>query len=137
MSCNEWSCMIWWIILFHMLHINSGIELVWRERFDRFLFASILWVEYSMIQKNWSSWIHALFDYNHDTKIIMVMKLRVKEDSNHILSDKLILKLFKYYCGEKQWEQTPTITHLLCASNDIWTLLLNIELDKDILSKIN
>ena len=82
-----------------MLHINSGIELVWRdsyhERYDKFLFASILWGGYSIIPKNWSSWIHALFDYNHDTKIIIVIKLRVKEDSNHILSDKLILKIFQ------------------------------------------
>ena len=95
----------------------------YHEGYDKFLFASILWVGYSIIPKNWSSWIHALFDYNHDTKIIMVIKLRVKEDSNHILSDKLILKISKCYYREKQWEQTPTITHLLCASNDIWTFI--------------
>ena len=128
MSCNEWSCMIWWIISIpHVTYeFRKSISLTWNsyhQRYDEFSFGSISWVEYSIIPKNWSSWIHALFDYNHDTKIIIVLKLRMKEDSNHILSDKLILKLFKYYCGEKQWEQTPTITHLLCARNDICTFI--------------
>ena len=67
--------------LFHMLHMNSGRALVWRDplnsyhqRYDEFSFGSISWVEYSIIPKNWSSRIHELFDYNHDTKIIMVIK---------------------------------------------------------------